>query len=126
MSNYEAFRQRELDSALYTVPDNAMRNGDFSELLPGGSACVQQQQCFTLHEPFSDTPIQGNIIPQSRLDPIAQKLLAIGFHLAGFDRVVERGVQGVDVDAVGNPGERYATEVKTTQKEAVHLPSPSA
>jgi hypothetical protein len=35
MSNYEAFRQRELDSALYTVPDNAMRNGDFSELLPG-------------------------------------------------------------------------------------------
>jgi len=76
MSNYEAFRQRELDSALYTVPDNAMRNGDFSELLPGGSACVQQQQCFNLTEPFSSTPIQGNIIPQSRLDPIAQKLLA--------------------------------------------------
>jgi hypothetical protein len=50
---------------------------------------------------------------------IVQKLLAIGFRLAGFDRVVERGVQGVDVDAVGDPGERYATEVRTTQKEAV-------
>jgi hypothetical protein len=50
---------------------------------------------------------------------IVQKLLAIGFRLAGFDRVVERGVQGVDVDAVGDPGERYATEVKTTQKDAV-------
>ena len=76
MSNYEAFRQRELDSALYTVPDNAMRNGDFSELLPGGSACVQQQQCFNLTQPFSSTPIPGNRIPQSQLDPIAQKLLA--------------------------------------------------
>jgi hypothetical protein len=50
---------------------------------------------------------------------IVQKLLAIGFRLAGFERVVERGVQGVDVDAVGDPGERYATEVKTTQKESV-------
>src|SRR5215469_15019883 len=76
MSNYEAFRQRELDSALYTVPDNAMRNGDFSELLPGGSACVQQQQCFNITEPWSSTPIPGNIIPKSQLDPIAQKLLA--------------------------------------------------
>jgi hypothetical protein len=43
-----------------------MRTGDFSELQPGGSACVQQQQCFTLHEPFRDTPIQGNIISVGR------------------------------------------------------------
>jgi hypothetical protein len=50
---------------------------------------------------------------------IVQKLLAITFRLAGFTRVVERGVQGVDVDAVGNSVERYATEVKTTQKEFV-------
>jgi hypothetical protein len=54
---------------------------------------------------------------------IVQKLLAIGFRLAGFDHVVERGVQGVDVDAMGNPGERYATEVKTTQKEAIPFAS---
>jgi len=50
---------------------------------------------------------------------IVQKELAIAFHLAGFARVVERGVQGVDVDAVGNSLERYATEVKTTQTESV-------
>lgn len=50
---------------------------------------------------------------------IVQKQLAIAFHLAGFARVVERGVQGVDVDAVGNPAERYATEVKTTQTESI-------
>jgi hypothetical protein len=46
---------------------------------------------------------------------IAQKLLAITYRLAGFIHVVERGVQGVDVDA-GDGHERYATEVKTTQK----------
>jgi hypothetical protein len=50
---------------------------------------------------------------------IVQKLLAVTFRLAGFHRIVERGVQGVDVDAVGDSAERYATEVKTTQKDAV-------
>ena len=76
MSNYEAFRQRELDSALYQVPDNAMRSGDFSELLPNGSACLQQQQCFNLTQPWSSAPIPGNLIPQSQIDPIGQKLMA--------------------------------------------------
>jgi hypothetical protein len=50
---------------------------------------------------------------------IVQKLLAIGFRGAGFDRVVERGVQGVDVDAAGGSTERYTTEVKTTQYDTV-------
>ncbi len=50
---------------------------------------------------------------------IVQKQLAIAFHLAGFARVVERGVQGVDVDAVGSLLERYTTEVKTTQTESI-------
>jgi hypothetical protein len=49
---------------------------------------------------------------------ICQKLLAIAYRLAGFVHVVERGVQGVDVDA-GNGLERFATEVKTTQKPSV-------
>jgi hypothetical protein len=49
---------------------------------------------------------------------ICQKLLAMTYRLAGFRHVVERGVQGVDVDA-GDGEERYATEVKTTQKTSV-------
>jgi hypothetical protein len=54
---------------------------------------------------------------------IVQKLLAIAFRLAGFARVIERGVQGVDVDAVGDPLERSATEVKTTQEDSgAHAP----
>jgi hypothetical protein len=49
---------------------------------------------------------------------ICQKILAVTYRLAGFRHVVERGVQGVDVDA-GDGRERYATEVKTTQKASV-------
>jgi len=75
MSNFEGFRERQQNNALYAVPDNAMRNGDFSELLPGGSACVNAGMCFNLTEPFSTTPIPGNIIDKSRFDKIGQQLL---------------------------------------------------
>jgi hypothetical protein len=49
---------------------------------------------------------------------LCQKLLAIAYRLAGFAHVVERGVQGVDVDAADGR-EKFATEVKTTQTSAV-------
>jgi hypothetical protein len=46
---------------------------------------------------------------------IAQKLLALAFRAAGAIRVVERGVQGVDID-VEFAQSRYTVEVKTTEK----------
>lgn len=49
---------------------------------------------------------------------LAQKFLAIGYHHAGLPHVVERGVQGVDVDAADGTT-KYATEVKTTLGDAV-------
>jgi hypothetical protein len=48
---------------------------------------------------------------------VCQKLLALAYCEAGF-AVVERGVQGVDIDAVRG-GERYTTEIKTTTKTEV-------
>jgi hypothetical protein len=49
---------------------------------------------------------------------IAQKLMALAFRLGGCTHVVERGVQGVDVDAaLGN--QRYALEIKTTRHAAI-------
>jgi Holliday junction resolvase len=44
---------------------------------------------------------------------IAQKLLALSFRATGATHVVERGVQGVDIDAV-LAGAQYTVEVKTT------------
>jgi hypothetical protein len=49
---------------------------------------------------------------------LCQKLLAISYWSAGFIHVVERGVQGVDVDAAGGQT-RFSTEVKTTVNGAI-------
>lgn len=50
---------------------------------------------------------------------LCQKFLAIGFQMAGYSHIVERGVQGVDVDAAGESGEKYAVEVKTTVRKSI-------
>ena len=52
---------------------------------------------------------------------LAQKLLAISFIDVGFDHVVERSVQGVDVDAANLEGDRYALEVKTTSRQSIPM-----
>jgi hypothetical protein len=49
---------------------------------------------------------------------LCQKLVAISYRRAGFIHVVERGVQGVDVDAASGQA-KYATEVKTTIHGAI-------
>ncbi|PYV41478.1 MAG: hypothetical protein DMG06_16990 [Acidobacteria bacterium] len=66
MSNFEGFRERQANTGIFSVPSAAMRNGDFSELLSQG---------IVINQPFTSTPISGNIIPQSQFDPIGQKLL---------------------------------------------------
>lgn len=50
---------------------------------------------------------------------ICQKFLAIGFQMAGYTHIVERGVQGVDVDAATESGDKYAVEVKTTMRNSI-------
>jgi Holliday junction resolvase len=49
---------------------------------------------------------------------ICQSLLAISLRQNGFDHVVNRLVEGVDIDASGNPGQ-FAIEVKTTEGNEV-------
>jgi hypothetical protein len=68
-----------------TVPTAAMRNGDFSELLkaPDGGKCAPYS-CYQLFDPLTGVaqgsriqrqPFEGNIIPASRLSPIAKAAL---------------------------------------------------
>ena len=52
---------------------------------------------------------------------IAQKLLALAFHEAGYPHVVERGVQGADIDVVSAKGDMYTLEAKTTDKQSVPI-----
>jgi hypothetical protein len=50
---------------------------------------------------------------------ITQKLLALAFYEAGFEHIVERSVQGVDLDAAADV--KYALEVKTTESQFVRI-----
>jgi hypothetical protein len=67
-----------LNNGIWSVPTAKMKTGDFSELLAAGSN-------YQIYDPYSTVPVSGgrferkplagNIIPASRLSPIAQKLL---------------------------------------------------
>jgi hypothetical protein len=52
---------------------------------------------------------------------ICQKLIALAYRQGGCQHVVERGVQGVDVDCAWHSQEKFATEVKTTQTARVQF-----
>ncbi len=65
--DYEGTRIRESNTATSTIPTLLMRQGDFSELLDQtGKAII---------DPITGSPFSGNIIPASRLDPLALKLI---------------------------------------------------
>lgn len=52
---------------------------------------------------------------------IAQKLLALSFRRIGFSHIVERSVEGVDIDIAGEHDVRFAVEVKTTERLSFRL-----
>jgi Holliday junction resolvase len=52
---------------------------------------------------------------------IVQKILALCFYEVGFSNIVERGVQGADIDFTKNGNEKYTVEVKTTEKSSIFL-----
>ena len=73
----DVFRQRLARTFVNTVPTAKMRDGDFSELLPGRQ----------IYDPFTtrpnpdnpgwvySRPLPGNIIPSNRFDPVTAKLI---------------------------------------------------
>jgi len=67
MANYEGFRLRQQGQSTYTTAPQAMRDGNFSQILPGT----------VITDPLNNNqPFPGNIIPTQRLDPVALKMLS--------------------------------------------------
>src|SRR5687767_11849700 len=58
-------RIRSVENQQAIVPTLAMRNGDFSELLPGR----------VIRDPLTGLPFPGNVIPRERISPNGQALL---------------------------------------------------
>jgi len=86
MSNFEGYRDRKQNQALYSVPSAAMRNGDFSELLANLGAVsgqtgqragmiVDPTQCTVVGTTRTCNPFAGNAIPANRINAISKKLL---------------------------------------------------
>ena len=75
--NWEARRERRGTPNSTSVPTLAMRNGDFSELLqPGNRWYPGDKTPRTIGYPGNSAPFPNNIIPVSRFDPVAAKILA--------------------------------------------------
>ena len=52
---------------------------------------------------------------------IAQKLLALSFREMGYTHIVERSIEGVDIDIEGEASKKFALEVKTTHGLSIVL-----
>jgi hypothetical protein len=87
----EFYRNKRVDSGTFaTVPTDAMRRGDFSAILTGKSLGTDTQGRSilenTLYDPNTNRllngavvrdPFPGNVIPQTRFDPVAAKIQAL-------------------------------------------------
>jgi hypothetical protein len=80
-------RDRSVEEQQGIVPTLAMRNGDFSALLPGR----------VIRDPLTGQPFPGNVIPPQRISPQGRALLnAFPLPVPGFQ-------QGAN-NWIGNPG----------------------
>jgi len=78
---YEQWRVTQPSSKEETLPTDAEKNGDFSQqLTPQGALQPIYDPLTTVFDPNTNTatrqPFAGNIIPQSRMDPTAVKLMS--------------------------------------------------
>jgi hypothetical protein len=79
MSNYEGFRVRQSTNRLYTVPTQAMRDGNFSDLLAKGDVLYNPATKSCSNGVCTGTPFsyngQEDVIPPTDISPIAQTLM---------------------------------------------------
>jgi hypothetical protein len=66
-TDYEGTKIRVTNTNTSTVPTAGMRNGDFGDLLT--------QRNLALTDPTTGNPLAGNVIPSSRIDPVARTLI---------------------------------------------------
>jgi Carboxypeptidase regulatory-like domain/TonB dependent receptor len=73
---YEGERQRSADPGVASLPIDAWRKGDFSSLLNAQGQPVLIYDPTTTQSNGTRMPFSGNIIPSSRINPIASKVFS--------------------------------------------------
>ena len=71
----EWIRRRDTPTSTATVPSEAMRRGDFSELLNPSNAYFGRAR--TIIDPLTGRPFPNNVIPLDRISPNGQALLNV-------------------------------------------------
>jgi hypothetical protein len=76
MFSYEGYREGSPQPLVLSVPAPEMRTGDFSKLYDGSGRLITiyDPQTTKTSSPYARTPFANNIIPASRIDPIAAKI----------------------------------------------------
>ena len=75
MSNFEGYRDRKQLRGVYNVPSIAMRDGDFSELLPATTIYDPRTRARQANGTITAQPFARNIVPKNMLDPLSTQLL---------------------------------------------------
>jgi len=70
LGSYDGLRVNQGSTLLSHVPTPFMKSGDFSRLLEGS-------QRVELRDPVTGAPFPGNVIPASRIHPVATRLLSL-------------------------------------------------
>ena len=84
--SWEGFRRRRGSTQLGSVPSQAFRNGDFSQLLSGDDPTI-------IRDPFNDNqPFANNIMPQSRINPAIPTALEMTTPLPNRDGLTQNFV----------------------------------
>jgi hypothetical protein len=73
----EAYKEDRSVDQFFTVPTQALRNGDFSQALNanGSLQVIYDPGVNGTVDPAARTPFAGNVIPNDRINPIARQLL---------------------------------------------------
>ena len=75
MFSYEKLQDNAVEAVTHSVPTDAMRTGDFSELLAAGVQIFDPATARLVNGVVTRDPFPGNIIPANRINPIAANIL---------------------------------------------------
>jgi hypothetical protein len=76
MLSYEKLQDDTVETVTGFVPTEKMRRGDFSEFLPLGIQIYDPRTARLVNGQVTRDPFPGNIIPASRINPVARNVLA--------------------------------------------------
>jgi hypothetical protein len=77
MLSWESMRQRSADPGVVTFPQMSIRGGDFNQLYNGAGAMITIYDPYSTQANGSRTPIAGNKIAASQINPVAAKVLSL-------------------------------------------------